>query len=239
MHVSRGGLGLRIANALRISDVDASRMFSSRPPPFALSDHTVLVQVRNVQRGEVCFLSSGVLAQCAGVYQNGVYDMHNFVRLPEAMTSEAGAGNLFNISGLEADEDGASLHALELDVALIRHDGAVHVLVRGANAESIGRGQAEVDRGQEEDRRGASFIAVGARIDFVAQEAHHAELRMGCHVHLEAEDRDGSPWTNCFLDLRGVIASQEFDPMVSWDLTDFRSDDDAANALAVLPWTSW
>ena len=68
---------------------------------------------------------------------------------------------------------------------------------------------------------------------------YHTELRMGCHVHLEAEDRDGSPWTNCSLGLRGVIASQEFDPLVSWDLTDFRSDNDAANALAVLPWTSW
>jgi hypothetical protein len=61
------------------------------------------------------------------------------------------------------------------------------------------------------------------------------QLRIVCHVKLEAEDRDGSPWTSCALDLYGAFAGDEA-ARFDWK---FRTDDDAANALAVLPWSSW
>jgi predicted RNase H-like HicB family nuclease len=106
--------------------------------------------------------------------------------------------------------------------------------------------------GKYGDTRDAHFSAVGASltpwIDFKAQEAYNVPLNDGdydvekcdlcmcCHVQLHAETRDGaSSWTRCALDLYGTyekVQSLE----CNWH---FRTDDDAANALAVLPWTSW
>ena len=106
--------------------------------------------------------------------------------------------------------------------------------------------------GKYGDTRDAHFSAVGASltpwIDFKAQEAYNVPLNDGdydvekcdlcmcCHVQLHAETRDGaSSWTRCALDLYGTyekVQSLE----CNWH---FRTDDDAANALAALPWTSW
>ena len=46
---NKGGLGLRLAKALRADPED--KMFVKRLPPFKLSDYTAFIQVRDVTRG--------------------------------------------------------------------------------------------------------------------------------------------------------------------------------------------
>jgi hypothetical protein len=165
---------LRIANGLRIShyDVDDNRMFSRRPPPFALGDYTVLIQVRDVARGgEVCFSSSGVLTDASrdSPMSGPMLNLaNNFVSLPAASTD-----GLFNSSG--GPQHGA-YQALALDVVLLRRDGAAHTLAGGPWDANPDAGLYCLNTGNA--GRSARFVAFGASltpwIDFEAQEADYA-----------------------------------------------------------------
>jgi hypothetical protein len=203
---------------------------------FLVSKFGFQIQLVPLQRGEVIFSSSGVLPDDVIVeggpdLYNRQHCFENCVEGPEAISDNIHTGNQDRIHFLG--------QGCQLDLVLARSDGALHTLGRGIELHDSMQGDAQGNR-----ERMANFLVLeGPSLTppWVPIDDDHDNVEPMCllfDVTLQAAPHDGSPWKKCHLHLY-VEPENNTNNDLPWDECCFETADDAAHALAALPWTSW
>ena len=214
LQLQHGGLALRIAVAVSFPGEP-----TPPPPPFALSEHTMLIRLRS-RAGKVLFCGGGALAQ--DICQDDEYSLGNFDSNHQSFHNELveqpGAGPLW-WKKVKARE-------LQLKCCIVRSDGAVLKVAHGIPSEDPANGHL-----------GLWFLDVGLGGAQSSRHRHrYNELKrvyaaLTCHLMDGAQEGQGPTF--------GVQLCGARDDSGGFGERDehyFRTAEDTARALALLPW---